>query len=62
MVSWQADGAIELVSFVCVAVAPTPQNGQTHSNNSNCLSVFEHLMGLALKGLTNKYIYKYLQC
>ena len=38
--------------------APTPQNGQTHSNNSNCLSVFNHFMelfnhfvGLALNGL-----------
>ena len=34
--------------------APTKQNGQTHSNNSsaNCLSVFDHLVGLALKGLS----------
>ena len=29
---------------------PTPQNGQTHSNT---LSVFDHLVGLALKGLTS---------
>ena len=28
--------------------APTPQNGQTHSNNS---SVFDHFVGLLLKGL-----------
>ena len=28
------------------------QNGQSHSNNSsNCLSVFNHFVGLALKGL-----------
>ena len=37
--------------------APTPQNGQTHSNNSSAtadelfLSVLNHFMGLALKGL-----------
>ena len=35
----------------------TPQNGQTHSNNSsaitNCLIVFDHFVGLALKGLRN---------
>ena len=44
--------------------APTPQNGQTHSNNStvakhtqtirllptNCLIVFDHFVGLALEG------------
>ena len=33
----------------------TPQNGQTHWSNSplptNCLSVFDHFMWLALKGL-----------
>ena len=34
--------------------APISQNGQTHSNNSSakCLSVFDHFVGLALKGLT----------
>ena len=33
---------------------PIPQNGQTNSNNSsaNCLSVFDHFVKLALKGLT----------
>ena len=36
--------------------APTLQNGQTHSNNSsalstNCLSVFDHFVELALKCL-----------
>ena len=36
---------------------PISQNGQTHSNNSsailptNCLSVFDHFLGLVLKGL-----------
>ena len=32
-----------------------PQNGQTHSNNSttNCFSMFDHFVGLALKGLKN---------
>ena len=37
--------------------APILQNGQTHSNNSsalstNCSSVFDHFVGLALKGLS----------
>ena len=33
--------------------APISQNGQTHSNNlsANCLSVFDHFVGLALKEL-----------
>ena len=31
--------------------APIPQHGQIHSNNSYCLSVFDHFVGLALKGL-----------
>ena len=30
--------------------APTPQNGQTYSNNSS-VSVFDHFVRLALKGL-----------
>ena len=37
--------------------APVPQNGQTQSNNSlstNCLSVFDHFVGLAFKGLRKK--------
>ena len=29
--------------------APTPQNGQTHSNNSLVSSVFYHFVGLGLK-------------
>ena len=31
----------------------TPQNGQTHSNifSEFCLSLFDHFVGLALKGL-----------
>ena len=32
--------------------APTPQNGQIHSNN--CVSVSDHFVGLALKRLTKK--------
>ena len=36
--------------------APISQNGQTHSFNSlvvakDCLSVFEHFVGLGLKGI-----------
>ena len=31
---------------------PIPKNGQTHSNKTICLSVFDHFMNLALKGLT----------
>ena len=41
---------------------PTPQNGQTHSRNSlakqkptNCLSVFDHFVWLALKGLAHAF-------
>ena len=30
-------------------LSANPQNGQTHSNN--CLSVFDHFVGLVLKGL-----------
>ena len=38
---------------------PTPQNGQTHSNNSSAtadelLSLFDHFMGLPFKGLISK--------
>ena len=38
---------------------PIPQNDQTHSNNwsavqpTNVLSVFDHFVGLVLKGLNN---------
>ena len=35
-------------------LAPTPQNNQTHSNNSSaaaCVSVFDHFVGLAFKGV-----------
>ena len=41
------------VSTVLTLLAPISQNDQTHSNNlpTNCLSVFDHFMGLALKGL-----------
>ena len=32
-------------------------HGQTHSNNlpTNCLSVFDHFVGLTLKVLTNQF-------
>ena len=38
--------------------APTPQNGQTHTNNSSAvadelLGVFDHFVGLTLKGITD---------
>ena len=36
---------------VLTFLVPISQNGQTHPNNSNCLSVFNHFWGLALKGL-----------
>ena len=39
--------------------APTPEDGQTHSNNSSaneqpptCVSMFDHFVGLAVKGLS----------
>ena len=43
--------------LILILYAPTPQNGQTHSNNSSatadgCLNVFDHFVGLAFKGLT----------
>ena len=42
------------------------QNGQTHSNThgnlpTNCLSVFDHFVGLALKELKKQY-YKKQRC
>ena len=45
---------------------PTPQNGQTHSNNSswqqptNCFSVIHDFVGLTLKGLKTCYLKKNL--
>ena len=44
--------------IVLTIEAPIPQNGQTHSKNpsaitTNCLSVFDHFVGLALKWLTH---------
>ena len=36
--------------------APISQNGQTQSNNSNCLSVFDHFVGFVLNGLTHRII------
>ena len=43
-------------ALLLTLLAPTPQNGQTYSNNRrllpmNCLSVFDHFVGLAHKGL-----------
>ena len=41
-------------------LAPTSQNGQKHSNKfvgnlpTNCLSVFDNSVGLALKGLISR--------
>ena len=46
---WRHHKKINKEGFLTLE-APTPQNGQTHSNN--CLSVFDHFVGLALKGLT----------
>ena len=41
---------------------PTPQNGQTRSNNfsivfdpTKCLSMFDHFVGLVLKGLRTPF-------
>ena len=41
--------------------AATSQNGQTHSNNSsaNCLSMFDHFVGLVLKGLRSIFYFYY---
>ena len=40
--------------------APTPQNVQTHSirrqQPTTCLSVFDHFVGLALKGLRWRFL------
>ena len=37
-------------------LALTQQNGQTHSNNLFYLSVLDHLVGLALKGLNTSIL------
>ena len=47
--------------------ASTPQNGQTHSNNSSaiaekCLSVFDNFVGLALKRSKVQYLSISDQC
>ena len=44
------------ISVVFTLQAPTPQNGQKDSHSSsakltNCLNVFDHFVGLVLKGL-----------
>ena len=40
-----------------------PQNGQTHSNElpTDCLSVTDHFVGLALKGLTQVRV-QFVKC
>ena len=38
-----------LLGEILTLQEPTPQNGQTHPNNS--LGAFDHFVGLALKGL-----------
>ena len=45
--------SVFLFSILLTLYAPISQNSQTHSNNAsaNCLSVFDHFVGLALKGL-----------
>ena len=55
---------LQVVNACLTLHAQTPQNGQTHSNNSsatadeNCLSVFDHFVSLALKGLIEKFSYE----
>ena len=41
---------MKLLEDYLTLLAPIPQNGQTHSNNllRNCLSAFDHFVGLAL--------------
>ena len=52
------DNTITAICNTLTLYAPISQNGQTYSNNSsaklptNCLSVFDHFVGLARKGLT----------
>ena len=53
---------------ICISVplSANPKNGQAHSNNSlavlstNCLRLFDHFVGLALKGLTSIHPEKYV--
>ena len=48
-----------LLSSCLTLWASTPQNGQTHSLPSNCLSVFDKFWGLALKRLIMVQVSKY---
>ena len=45
-----------VVNVSLIRYVPTPQNSETYSNNSSAagdeLSVFDHFVGLVLKGLT----------
>ena len=48
------------ICMKCLLLAPTLQNGQTHSNNLSAvadelLSVFDHFVGLMFKGLSVFY-------
>ena len=54
-------------SFPLTLYAPTPENGQTLKQFvgkllANCLSVFDHFVGLALKGLNEKLVNKRRSC
>ena len=40
-----------LHTFSINPLSANPQNGQTHSNKTNCLSVFQYFVGLAPKGV-----------
>ena len=47
--------------FFLILSTPALQNGQTQSNNFlNCLSVFDHFVGLALQGLIKRLILEFL--
>ena len=51
---------LTMSQHVLTLKAPTPQNGQTHSQTirrvlpTNCLSVCNHFVGLVLRGLQEK--------
>ena len=39
-------------NLILTLSGPTPQNGQTHSSNYNCLSVFDHSAGIVHIGVS----------
>ena len=50
------------ISLLLILYTPISQNSQTHSNKfsklpTNCLNVFGHFVGLALKGLKKSYVF-----